>query len=191
MRNRLFLLAISLLCASCVGQMPRANNSPAALTSALVALSPTVQPTEAQRAAECAYTTSARLAKEYRVVGPAIFQNGLVNTGLREKGLCYHWTEDLLVALQKLDLQTLEIHWAISHPGNFLESNALVLTARGQPLEQGIVLDAWRHAGRLYWNAVPKDRAFPWQEDPSDYARSRLAAGARHKAHRPGAATSR
>jgi hypothetical protein len=194
-RHRLFLLVLPVLLVGCVGQMPRGTNSPTALANALVALAPTVRPDEANRVAEVAYARSRELAREYRIVGPAIFQNGLVNIGLREKGLCYHWTEDLLAALQPLNLKTLEIHWAVAHRGNFLESNALVLTARGQALEQGIVLDGWRHAGRLYWNAAAADRAFGWHEDRSDYARARLAAAtkaaARRKAHRSVVATSR
>jgi hypothetical protein len=172
------LVAIAILFVGCVGEMPPQNNSPTALASALLALSPTVNPTEAQRAADCAYTRSARLKHDYRIVGPAVFQNGLVNLGFRQKGLCYHWTEDLLVEMRRLNLKTLEIHWAIAHPGSILESNALVLTARGQVLEGGVVLDAWRHAGHLYWNAVAADRAFPWHEDHSDYARRRMAAPA-------------
>ncbi|HEY1770912.1 MAG TPA: hypothetical protein VGG02_11735 [Chthoniobacterales bacterium] len=178
MRNRLFLAILMLLCAGCVGEMPREDNSPAALARALCALSPTVDRAEAERAADCAYATCARLKREYRVVGPAVFQNGLVNLGLREKGLCYQWTEDLLAALQPLHLRTLRIHWVIAHPGSYLESNALVLTARGQSVRDGIVLDAWRHAGRLYWNATAADRAFGWEEDHSAYARARMNAPA-------------
>jgi hypothetical protein len=37
------------------------------------------------------------------------------------------------------------------------ENNALVVTARGQRFEDGIVLDAWRRAGRLWWSPVMKD----------------------------------
>ncbi len=155
--------------------MPRQNHSPAALANALQALSPRVSAAEARRAAECAYTTSVRLKHDYRILGPAIFQNGLVNLGLREKGLCYHWTEDLLGEMRRLNLKTLQVHWVVSHPGDFLESNALVLTARGQPFTDGIVLDAWRHAGDLYWNATTADRAFAWQEDHSDFARRKMA----------------
>lgn len=175
MRKHLLLLSFALLCTGCVGVMPRQNHSPAALANALQALSPKVSAAEAQRAAECAYTTSARLKHDYRIVGPAIFQNGLVNLGLRERGLCYHWTEDLLREMQRLDLKTLQIHWVVSHPGDLLESNALVLTARGQSFAEGIVLDPWRHAGNLYWNPTTADRAFAWQEDHSDFARRKMA----------------
>ena len=174
MQTRFSLLLIALLFFGCVGEMPRQSHSPVALANALRALSPAVNAIEARRAAECAYTTSIRLRHDYRIVGPAIFQNGLVNLGLREKGLCYHWTEDLLPEMRRLDLKTLEIHWAVSHPGDFLESNALVLTARGQPFADGIVLDAWRHAGDLYWNTVTADRAFDWHDDHSDFARRKM-----------------
>ncbi len=173
--------------------MPRGSASPAALASALTALSPSVNPEEARRAADCAYVTSARLAREYGIVGWAIFNNGLINTGLRNRGLCYHYTEDMLLAFKPLELKTLTVHWAIAHPGNMMESNALVLTARGQPLEQGIVLDGWRHAGRLYWNAAAVDTAFGWHEDTSDYARQKMAdfARATGKSRERGGATSR
>ena len=170
---RLLFFAVALCLLGCAG-MPRENNSPQALAAALQALSPTVRPSEARRAAETAYAASERLKHEYRIVGPAVFHNGLVNLGLRDKGLCYHWTEDLLAALRPLQLKTLTIHWAIAHPGNILESNALVLTARGQPLKDGIVLDGWRHAGRLYWTTASNDHSFPWQEDNSEYARARM-----------------
>jgi hypothetical protein len=179
MRNQVLLVTFAFLCAGCVGVMPRENHSPVALANALRGLSPKVSAVEARRAAECAYNTSIRLKHDYRIVGPAIFQNGLVNLGLREKGLCYHWTEDLLSEMQRLHLKTLQIHWVVSHPQDFLESNALVLTSRGQPFTDGIVLDAWRHAGDLYWNKTTADRAFPWEEDHSEFARRRMAGAPR------------
>jgi hypothetical protein len=154
------------------------ERTPAALAETLAHLSPTVARREAQRVADCAYATATRLTHEYRLVRPAYLQNILVNTGLRQKGLCYHWTEDLLGALQSLRLNTLEIHWAIARPHTLRESNALVLTSRGQPLEQGIVLDAWRYGGRLYWGVAAADRSYRWQEDRSEYARTRLNATA-------------
>ncbi|HOC52079.1 MAG TPA: hypothetical protein PKI07_13410, partial [Verrucomicrobiota bacterium] len=43
------------------------------------------------------------------------------------------------------------------------EHSSVVLTAPGQPFEQGIVLDAWRRSGRLYWSGVKEDK-YPWIE---------------------------
>jgi len=36
----------------------------------------------------------------------------------------------------------------------------LVVTARNQPFEDGIVLDGWRKAGRLFWCHVKEDHEY-------------------------------
>jgi hypothetical protein len=157
---------------------PARTKSVLSLSGELATLERSVSPWEAQRAAECAYATAADLTRQYRVVRPALLQNFLVNTGLRQRGLCFHWTEDLVSRLQALQLKTLEIHWACARAGTLREHNCVVLTARHQPFEQGIVLDSWRYGGRLYWGAVKADH-YPWREDNSNYARARLAAAIR------------
>jgi hypothetical protein len=138
-------------------------------------LSATVDTEEAQTVAGCAFHTAARLTREYRVVRPALLQNVLVNAGLRKRGLCFHWTEDLLSSLQKLKLRTLQLRWGIARPGTWREHNCVVVTARRQPFAEGVVLDLWRYGGRLYWGRVEADH-YPWREDGSEYARARLAA---------------
>ena len=161
------------------------------LAAEVAALSPSVRRREAQRVAECAYATSGRLAREYRVVGSALVQNFLVNAGLRERGLCYQWTEDLMRQLQELKLETLELHWAVARAGTLREHNSVVVTAKGQPFAQGIVLDPWRLGGRLYSGRVAADH-YPWRKDESDYARARLmrVRGARNSQTGRGAAVS-
>jgi len=120
-------------------------------------------PTEAQRLAEAALDQSARLAAEYRMARPALFNNVLVNVGLKQRGLCWHWTEDLLAALRSLRLASYELHWGTAHRGRlFREHNSVIVTARGQSLASGIVLDPWRDAGALHWVAVGEDR-YPWE----------------------------
>ncbi len=62
------------------------------LEQVLVALSETVDKTEALLVAETAVRESAVLAEEYQLVRPAVAHNLLVVLGLKERGLCYHWT---------------------------------------------------------------------------------------------------
>jgi hypothetical protein len=131
------------------------------LQHALTLLSPQVRGDEAGYVSQCAYDYPRILAAEYRVVRPALCHNILVNTGLRTRGLCYEWTEDLLSELQSLKLQSLELHWGIARAETFREHNCLVVTAVGQPFEQGIALDAWRRGGALTWALVREDR-YPW-----------------------------
>jgi hypothetical protein len=144
----------------------------AQLRTKLAMLSPTVRVDEAERLAQCAYVTSRRLAREYRVVFPPALNNILVNTGARKRGLCYQWTEDLLLELDALKLETLELHWGEAFARTFSENNGVVVTAKGQPFAQGIVLDAWRYQGRLYWGPVRKDpEQYKWTENKAQYDR--------------------
>jgi hypothetical protein len=172
----------TVLCASIafpVSAAARARNEPAFATSAddpvlqarLAALAPSVRPDEAQRVARCAYNTGRELKREWQVVWPPGLQNFLVNTGARKGGLCFQWAAELLLRLDALKLETLEMHWAESFNRTASEHNVIVMTARGQPFEQGILLDNWRYGGRLVWGQVRTDPHYQWQENKAEAAR--------------------
>jgi hypothetical protein len=127
------------------------------LAERLEALSPAVAPAEAMLTAEAACSYSAELATEYRVVRPAILHNILVNVGLRKRGLCFQWADDWSAKLPSLQLHTLQLHRGVARLETRREHSSVVLTASGQPFDQGIVLDAWRHSGRLHWGGVKQD----------------------------------
>ena len=88
----------------------------------------------------------------------------LINTGLKERGLCFEYADDLSAKLESLHLRTLAVRRGVASSNTWLENNCLVLTAPGQPFDQGIVLDAWRYEGRLYWGGVKEDKKYPWVE---------------------------
>jgi hypothetical protein len=136
------------------------------LSKALATLAPDVDPAEAQLISVTAHTTARALSRQYRVVLNPEFQNFLINIGLRDRGYCGHWTRDIGERLKELKLKTLVLHWGAYEPGRSGESNCVVVTARNQPFQQGIVLDGWRRNGRLYWAKVPKDDEYKWTEDP-------------------------
>jgi hypothetical protein len=127
------------------------------LAKQLAALSRKVDPNEAKLLAECTYATVAQLRQEYRMFGTPIFNNFLVYHGWRKRGYCYQWTEDLLLALDTLNLKTLGLHWGESYAGTWRENNCVVVTAKGQAFDRGMILDCWRHLGHLRWNLVPSD----------------------------------
>ena len=140
------------------------------LEYALLDLDATVDKTEAHKVAETAVRESAVLAEEYQLVRPAIAHNLLVAMGIKDRGLCYHWTEDLMKRLQALDLKSLQLYWGVAHRGSELrEHNCVVITAKGQPFYRGIVLDPWRNSGNLFWAQVTQD-SYPWKVlPPSDW----------------------
>ena len=139
-------------------QVPKNDAAQAeALANQIAALSPRVDRKEATLLAQCAYSTVSRLRRQYSMFGTPIFNNFLVYHGLRKRGYCYQWTEDLLVQFDALKLKTLEFHWGESYAGTWRENNCVVVTAKGQPFNQGVILDAWRHFGHLRWNLLPSD----------------------------------
>lgn len=157
----LFLLAGTIGCTHLPG--PPHPSEVDALRAALSSLSPGVRAEEAREVSECAYHYPVLLAERYRVVRPALLHNFLVNSGYKNRGLCYEWAEDLLEQLKAFELETLELHWGIARANTAREHNSIVVTARGHPFGDGIVLDPWRRSGRLVWAPVATDK-YPWIE---------------------------
>ena len=143
----------------------------ASLRTRIAALSSTVSPDEARRVAYAAYMTGLELRREWRVVWLPGVQNLLVNMGARKGGLCFQWATELLVRLDALKLQTLELHWAESFANTSGEHNVIVVTARGQAFEKGILLDNWRYSGHLVWTQVAMDPEYHWTENKSELDR--------------------
>ena len=163
-------------------QVPKNDSAKAeALANQLAALSPGVNREEAELLAQCAYATVSKLRREYRMFGTPIFNNFLIYHGLRKRGYCYQWSEDLLITLDKLKLTSLELHWGEANPGNWRENNCIVVTAKGQPFNRGIILDCWRQLGHLRYGPVLSD-ADPYVENGAyaRFVRARSAAAANH-----------
>jgi len=83
-----FLLVVSLAHAS-------DERSIKDLAKALTGLSADVDPAEAQALSYTAHTTARRLKKEYRVVLNPEFTVFLYNVGMRKRGWCGHWAQDI------------------------------------------------------------------------------------------------
>jgi len=147
------------------------------LTRKLIALSPTVRNDEARQVAMCAYTTGQELKKKWKPVWPPGLQVILANKGKKKGGLCYQYAAELLVRLDALKLQTLEPHWAESFANTMSEHNVIVVTAKGQPFSEGVLLDNWRYGGNLIYGSVAADPEYRWSENNGEIL-ARLRASA-------------
>lgn len=127
------------------------------LAKAMTALAPDVDPAEAQAMSALAHKKARSLKKEYRVVLNPEFTVFLYNIGMRKRGWCGHWAQDIGAELKELKCKTLVLHWGEAYARTSSENNALVVTARNQRFEDGIILDGWRRAGRLFWCHVKED----------------------------------
>jgi len=134
------------------------------LSKALAGLASDVDPAEAEQISVTAHTTARRLAREYHVVLNPELQAFLVNVGLRKRGWCGHWAADIGTRLKELKPRTLVLHWGVAYDHTSSENNCLVITARNQPFKDGIILDGWRRAGRLFWCPVIKDDEYELEQ---------------------------
>lgn len=135
------------------------------LQLAIQALDSSIEPDEARRAARVAIEYSHQQARDYEITTPPLMHNLMVNFGIKSRGLCVHWTRDLMVRLQQERFRSLDLHWAIANyePAFRLEHSTVVVSARGESMHQGLVLDGWRNAGELYWAPALDDPGYPWR----------------------------
>jgi hypothetical protein len=165
---RICLLLATLVVAGC--GMPLEDRTPpsrdeiAELAVAIRALGPEVDPAEAERAARIAYEHTHELALAYQITDPPLVHNSKVNMGLRPRGLCWHWAEDIENRLAEEQFRTLTLHRAIANADNpfRIEHSTTIVSRRGDDMFDGIVLDPWRKGGYLFWSRTVADADYDW-----------------------------
>ncbi len=141
----------------------------------ILALGPGVSPEEAGRAARVAFQHTRELAVSYQITGSPLMHNLKVNLGLKERGLCWHWAEDVEARLLAERLETLAMHRAIANAFNPLriEHSTAIISRKGDGFERGIVLDPWRLGGILTFVPVSADPDYEWKERQKVLAKKR------------------
>lgn len=165
--TRLFWLLAMLSLAACAAA-PRPETvdqrEVAELARGILALGEGIDPQEAERAARIAYAHTNVLAREYQITDPPLVHNTKVNMGLRPRGLCYHWAEDMEARLRQENFRTLDLHRAIAPARTFqLEHSTAIVSRKGDSMYEGVVLDPWRKGGVLYWERTVADTRYDWQ----------------------------
>ncbi|PSL20383.1 hypothetical protein [Shimia abyssi] len=148
-------------CASVPEEVTRADVP--GLTAQITALNPDVDPEEAARAARIAYTYPLELKRTYNVTDSPLVHNAKVNQGLRPRGLCWHWADDLEARLWQENFQTLTFHRAIANATNIrIQHSTVIIAAKGKGMNDGVVLDPWRYGGYLFWSPTLQDERYDW-----------------------------
>ena len=131
------------------------------LAEAIKALGPDVSPDEAARAARISFEHTYELAIKYQITDSALVHNVKVNLGLKPRGLCKHWAQDMEKRLQAEEFETLTIHRAI---GGMIgvDHSTVIISQRGDDMYDGIVVDPWRDGGRLTWIHTNRDTVWGW-----------------------------
>lgn len=106
---------------------------------------------------------SSKLAKKYDLVKPPLYHNFLVNIGVKNRGLCWHFAYDMLSQIKALDLKTFDYYIGGANINDYWEEhNTLVITCKGCKFDEGVVLDPWRNSGTLYFSKVKDDINYNW-----------------------------
>ncbi len=134
------------------------------LKNMLLHLGSKVDVYEAEDLAKSSIDYSYLLAKKYKAIDSPWLQNSLVNIGLKKRGLCYEWAEDLLRYLVKKNYKTLEFHAVGANIGYLNEHNALCVSLKGKGINNSVLLDAWRNSGDLYFKKIREDKKYKWKE---------------------------
>ncbi len=127
------------------------------LSREIASLSPTIDKKEALDIALFSTSYTKRLANSYHLVGFPKFQNFLINIGIKKKGYCYNYANDLASALLHRGYKTVSIYRAAHKRFTYFEHNCVVITPKERN-DIGVILDGWRHAGTLYFDYMKSDR---------------------------------
>jgi len=137
------------------------------LSRLLQSLDKRISQNEARELSKDIFYKTAQLTEEFEMTSPPQFHNFLVTVGVREKGLCYHWSDALYLYLLGKNYDAFEFHLVGANVGEyFSEHNALVIVAKGGKIEEGVVIDPWRNPGELYFSKISDDPDYVWQHRP-------------------------
>jgi hypothetical protein len=144
-----------------------AHREQQALAHTLMNLDTHIPPEEAERLAVDIVYEAERLNRKFERTTDPKFHNFLINIGLKERGLCYHYCDALYLYLHAKSYPSFAFHFVGAHIGSYWrEHNALVVTAKGQKVSEGVVIDAWRNPEKLYFSRVKEDHAYSWVHRP-------------------------
>ncbi len=105
------------------------------------------------------------LTEQYALVSPPLWHNFLVNIGIKERGLCFHWSDALYLYLRQYHYDYFSFYLVGANIGEyFLEHNALLIAAKdADTIKGGVLIDPWRYSGKLYFSIVEEDKDYKWR----------------------------
>lgn len=120
---------------------------------------------EARWLADTAVAQSAAIARENRIVLFGWLNNILVNSKLRDRGLCWQVQQDLYRDLRRRPLHYFRLGLTIRDRGTGREHSCVYVNAAGKGLQDSLVLDAWKNCGHLVVLTQQDREGGKWEED--------------------------
>jgi hypothetical protein len=105
-----------------------------------------------------------RLKSKYKSFLMPIVHNMMIDVGIKKRGACKHWAEDLLLYLRELKREHFYVTWGEANPRKMTEHNVAVVYPRHDTFYDGLLIDPWRTAGRPFWIRVKADHHYKWNK---------------------------
>lgn len=105
----------------------------------------------------------ARLKEKYHSFFMPVVHNMMISVGIKKRGACKHWAEDLLTFMRPIDRKFFYLNWGEAKPRKPGEHNVAVVIPKGSPFEKGIFIDPWRTSGKPFWLKIPDDKHYKWK----------------------------
>ena len=120
---------------------------------------------EAKWLADTAVVQSAAIARNNRIVLFGWLNNILVNSNLRDRGLCWQVQQDLYRDMRRRPVKFFRVGLTIRDHGTGREHSCVYVNAAGGGLQGSIVLDAWKNCGHLVVLTQKDREGGKWEED--------------------------
>lgn len=108
-----------------------------------------------------------RLKGVYKSFAVPIMHNMLIDIGIKKRGACKDWAEDLLAFLRPIKRKYFYVTWGEANPKKMTEHNVAVVYPNTATFYDGVVVDPWRTSGKPFSVPVQKDKHYKW--NPWDY----------------------
>ena len=112
-----------------------------------------------------AVVQSAAIARNNRIVLFGWLNNILVNSNLRDRGLCWQVQQDLYRDMRRRPVKFFRVGLTIRDHGTGREHSCVYVNAAGGGLQGSIVLDAWKNCGHLVVLTQKDREGGKWEED--------------------------
>jgi hypothetical protein len=133
------------------------------LTAQIRNLYPAVDPRAASEFATAAVESSAKWRGEWEVKTAPWLHNTLVNTKVRDRGLCYQWAQYMYVDLEPHLPPRMRMSLIRTVDNSvFNEHHVISLHGVNDSWSHGMVLDGWKGAGNLVFYPVA-DEPGKWE----------------------------
>lgn len=167
MKKAIFYITVILLFSACSNKIllskEQINSSSKELANLIIQSSSKIDKKEAISFSRDITSYSIFLANKYEIYTHPLVHNTLVNLNLKQKGLCYHYANDLLKFIKYKAYKSFKFKKIVSKRNDYFEHSAIILTRGDISFKDSIVLDAWRDAGKLYFSKVKNDEKYKWE----------------------------